>query len=62
MAISGIAAATSYQTMSLPETSSAHRRHGNQPSSISDVDAQSGSVAAPNKPAGRPGGLVDITA
>jgi hypothetical protein len=61
MAVSGLATAANIQSASqqLSPTSNHHRHHGGvQAPSISDVDAQSSSVAPTS---GRPGSKVDFT-
>ena len=64
MTISGLAAAVNLQPASQQVSpSSGHHRHNNKhPSSISDVDAQSSSVAAPANATRKVGGTIDITA
>jgi len=64
MAIPGIAAAANIQPASLQMSPSSgyHRHNGHHPSSISDVDAQSSSVAATAKSTGKVGSTVDMTA
>jgi hypothetical protein len=60
MAVSGITA--SPQPQQAAQSSAHHqRRSGGQMPSLSDVDAQSSSAAS-NRPTGRAGGRVDISA
>ena len=64
MTISGLTAAVNFQPASQQASpSSGHHRHNNKhPSSISDVDAQSSSLAATASTTRKVGGTIDITA
>ena len=65
MTISGLTAAANLQPPATQQVSpsSAHHRHNNKhPSSISDVDAQSSSLAATASTTRKVGGTIDITA
>jgi hypothetical protein len=63
MAVSGLATAANFQAASQQlSPSSNHKHHGGvHGASISDVDAQSSSLASSTPSTGRPGGRLDIT-
>jgi hypothetical protein len=61
MAVSGIAASPPTQQIA-PQPPAHHRRGGGQPPAISDVDAQSSSVASTGRSNGPVGGKVNISA
>jgi hypothetical protein len=54
--------AASGQSAQASQSSSPQRRHGAHAPSMSDVDAQSSSLASSNRSTGRVGSKVDITA
>jgi len=62
MAISGLSGAGAYTPSQSPLQSSGPHKHGRHHSqSISDVDAQSSSVATPASSTGKIGSKIDIT-
>jgi hypothetical protein len=65
MSVSGIAAAANFQpapTQQVSQTPGHHKHRGQHPSSISDVDAQSSSLASSGGSTGKTGSLLDVTA
>jgi hypothetical protein len=62
MSVPAIASAANFQS-ALPQLSlsASHRKHGVHAPSLSDVDAQSSSVATASNATGRSGGKVDFT-
>ncbi|MGA2892933.1 MAG: hypothetical protein ABSE22_08685 [Xanthobacteraceae bacterium] len=60
LAISGIGAAQSSQPAQMSQSTGQHR-HGGHSHSISDVDAQSSSVASAAKSTGRVGSKLNVT-
>ena len=62
MAISGISPGGIYATSQQPLQSVSQHKHGHQSTSLSDIDAQSSSVASPPSSTGKVGSKIDVTA
>jgi hypothetical protein len=63
MAVSGLAASTQFQpaNQQLSQSSGHHRHHGGHHMSISDIDAQSSSVASAPTSTGKVGSRLNVT-
>jgi hypothetical protein len=61
MAVSGVSTAGAYAATQQPLQSTGQHKHGRHAASISDVDAQSSSVATAPTATGKIGSKVDIS-